>query len=83
MRRLAGDVIPDAAPPPDETPARLGDKTDVRLADWLKKPRSELAELVAEWSDTVQKQRLHAQENPLSVDLLPGLAAAGDDAGLP
>ncbi len=68
------DVTPDApAPPPDAPPARLGDRTDVNLADWLKKPRSELAPLVAEWSDTVQQQRQHAAENPLSLDLLPGL----------
>ena len=67
------DVVPDPTPPPDEPPPRLGDKTDIHLADWLQKPRADLAELVAEWSDTVQKQRLHAQENPLSVDLLPGL----------
>jgi hypothetical protein len=52
---------------------RLGDKTDVNLAKWLKQPRPELARLVAEWTDVVQKQRLHARENPLSVDLLPTL----------
>ena len=68
------DVVPDPnAAAPDEPPARLGDQTDFRVADWLQKPRPELAQLVAEWSDTVQKQRLHALENPLSVDLLPGL----------
>ena len=68
-----GSQVEVAADPPDKAPARLGDKTDVLLADWLKKPRVELAGLVAEWSDTVQKQRLHARENPLSVDLLPDL----------
>jgi hypothetical protein len=59
--------------PPEEEIARLGDKTDVNLSDWLKQPRPELARRVAEWTDTVQKQRLHARENPLSVDLLPAL----------
>ena len=43
------------------------------MADWLQQPRADLADLVVEWSDTVQKQRLHALENPLSVDLLPAL----------
>jgi hypothetical protein len=62
---------------PDGTPARdagrLGDKTDVSLAGWLKLSRPELAKLAAEWSDRVQKQQRHAAENPASVDLLPGL----------
>ena len=66
------NVVP-APTPPGEPPPRLGDKTDVHLADWLQKPCADLAELVVEWSDTVQKQRLNAEENPLSVDLLPGL----------
>ena len=77
------DVTPDAPPPaPPPPPARLGDHTDVNLADWLGKPRSELAQQVAEWSDTVKQQRQHAAENPLSLDLLPESAAAGDDAGV-
>ena len=71
--RQAGRSAPAAGRPP----ARLGDRTDVNLADWLKKPRSELAQLVAEWSDTVQQQRRHAAENPLSLDLLPGLQPPG------
>ncbi len=66
-----------AADAPPEEIARLGDQTDVNLAEWLKLPRPELASLVAEWADTVQKQRLRALENPLSVDLLPSLQPAG------
>jgi len=62
-----------ASDTPQEEVARLGDKTDVNLANWLKQPRPELARRVAEWTDVVQKQRLHARENPLSVDLLPAL----------
>jgi hypothetical protein len=69
------DVTPDSAPP--DLQSRLGDKTNINLADWLKKPREELADLVAQWSDTIQKQRLHAQENPHSLDLLPGLEPPG------
>ncbi|HVS37702.1 MAG TPA: hypothetical protein VMS17_19225 [Gemmataceae bacterium] len=71
----SADVAPDAPPPdaPPPPPARLQDQTDVNLADWLKKPRPELAQLVAEWTETVQKQRLHAAENPVSLDLLPAL----------
>ena len=73
------DVAPDPAPPPppDAPPARLSDRTDVNLADWLQKPRSELAELVAERSDAIQKQRQHAAENPQLLDLLPGLQPPG------
>ena len=62
-----------ASDAPQEEVARLGDKTDVNLAEWLKQPRPELARRVVEWTDVVQKQRLHARENPLSVDLLPAL----------
>ena len=62
-----------ASDTPQEEVARLGNKSDVNLADWLKQSRPELARRVAEWTDTVQKQRLHARENPLSVDLLPAL----------
>ena len=65
-----------ASDTPQEEVARLSDKTDVNLAEWLKRPRPELARLVAEWTDTVQKQRLHARENPLSLDLLPLLQPA-------
>ncbi len=64
-------IVASDAPP--EEPARLGEKTDINLSEWLQKPRPELARLVAEWTDAVQKQRLHARENPLSVDLLPAL----------
>jgi hypothetical protein len=75
------DVVQDALPPPpqppDDTPVRLGDSTTIHLADWISQPRAELADLVVQWSDTVQKQRQHAQENPLSIDLLPGLQAPG------
>ena len=58
---------------PQEVGDHLSDKTDVNLSEWLKLPRPELAKLVVEWSDSVQKQRLHARENPQSVDLLPAL----------
>ncbi len=74
---VAPDPPPDSPPPPPPPPARLGDQTDVHLADWLQKPRPELAKLVEEWSDVVRKQKQHAAENPLSLDLLPRLQPPG------
>jgi hypothetical protein len=72
-----GEVTPPEGPPSaDRLPAgaaRLGDKTEVSLKDWLARPRAELAKLNDEWSDKVRKQREHARDNPQAVDLLPGL----------
>jgi hypothetical protein len=61
-----------AAPPP-----RLGDHTTIDLKRWLQKPRPELAQLVTDWTGSIQKQRLHALENPQSLALLPGLQPPG------
>jgi hypothetical protein len=65
-----GPVILADAP---EDASALGDKTDVALATWLKLPRAEQAELVAEWSERVKKQREDAADHPESVELLPDL----------
>src|SRR5947199_9307965 len=75
----SADVQPDQAdpPPPDLPPPHLSDHTTVNLSDWLQKPRPELAQLVADWSGAVQKQRPNALENPQSPDLLPGLQPPG------
>src|SRR5947209_15605989 len=62
-------AAPEAAP---ET-ARLGDKVDVSLADWLALSRSELADKVSEWTITVAKLQASARENPESPVLLPRL----------
>jgi hypothetical protein len=57
----------------EDTVTRLDDKVDIVLAEWLNRPRPELARLVAEWNETVQKQLAEARDNPQSVILLPKL----------
>ncbi len=64
-------AAPDVAP--EDTETRLGDKLDVSVADWLKRPRPELAKLADERAETITKQLEHARSNPDSVELLPNL----------
>lgn len=73
---LAGCRTQVAAPSdvaPEDTTTHLGDKSDISLADWLKRPRPELAKLAEEWTETVRKQQETARGNPESVQLLPQL----------
>lgn len=58
---------------PEDTTTHLGEKSEYSLADWLKRPRPELAKLVEEWTETVRKQQEAARGNPESVQLLPQL----------
>jgi hypothetical protein len=58
---------------PEDTSTHLGDKIDLKLADWLKLPRADQAKLVEEWTETVGKQRDFARSNVESVQLLPRL----------
>jgi hypothetical protein len=51
----------------------LGDHIEISLADWLNKPREELARLGDEMALNVEKQQDFARTNVQSVDLLPGL----------
>ncbi len=70
-------TVGPATPPPPPSTSRLSDHTDVDLADWLQTPRPELAQRIAEWTDTIRQQRQHAAENPQSLDLVPGLQPPG------
>ncbi len=58
---------------PEDTTTHLGDTIEISLADWLKLPRPELAKLVAEWTETVGKERQAARDTLESVQLLPQL----------
>jgi hypothetical protein len=58
---------------PEDTTTHLSDKIDISLADWLQRPRPELAKLVEEWTETVGKQREWARSNVETVRLLPQL----------
>ena len=41
---------------PENTDIRLGDKVDFDVADWLTKPRADLAKLCDEWTETVEAE---------------------------
>lgn len=58
---------------PEDTTTHLGDKIDISLDEWLKRPRAEQAKLVEEWTETVGKQRAFARGQVESVQLLPHL----------
>src|SRR5262245_366020 len=88
-----GRGLPDVQDTPQDNETRLGEKIDIDLEAWLKKPRPELARLADQWAETVKKETENARNNPDSVDLLPGLtpplvvpvfqqAAWSDEAGL-
>jgi hypothetical protein len=68
---LAGCSREAAQPPPDET--RLGEKTDVDVAGWLKLPRPALAKLSQEWASAVKNDLDAARKSPEAVELLPRL----------
>jgi hypothetical protein len=53
----------------------LGDHTDISLADWLAKPRAELAKLAEEMAGNVEKQQDFSRTNVETLDLLPKLHA--------
>jgi hypothetical protein len=58
---------------PEDVTTRLGDSTDVDVAEWLTLSRPELAKLAEEWSRTVQLDLEAARNSPDAVDLLPRL----------
>jgi hypothetical protein len=62
----------EPTPEPDGTVTRLGDSTDISLADWLNKPRAELARMVKDAHDAA---RDHDTDDRTERDskLLPGL----------
>ncbi len=64
-------VTEEAAP--EDTTTHLNDPIAISLADWLRLPRAELAQLVEEWTQTVSKQREWARSNVEAVRLLPQL----------
>jgi hypothetical protein len=72
---LAGcrSQVAENSPPAPEL--RLGDHTDIALADWLTKPRAELARQAEEMASNVEKQQELTRTNRDSVDLLPQLHA--------
>jgi hypothetical protein len=67
-------VVENTAPPEDKI-THLADKVDVSLADWLKKPRAELAKMADEYALTVDKLQTATRTNIDNVDLLPQLHA--------
>src|SRR5262245_52834502 len=56
-----------------ETAVRLGDKTDISLADWLAKPRAELARLADDKQEAVVRLQEFTRHSAEAVDLLPKL----------
>ncbi len=62
------------APPEDQT-THLGDKIDISLADWLKRPRADLARMGDEWVVTVEKLQDYGRTHAEAVELLPQLHA--------
>ncbi len=50
---------------------RLADKIDESVAEWLAKPRADLAALVKDKLESVHLEQDNARANPDSVDLLP------------
>src|SRR5438876_7419963 len=56
-------------PPPPAPEARMADAIDVSLADLLKKPRAELAEMADELAANVQIQRDSLRKGTLSFTL--------------
>src|SRR5438270_24100 len=74
---LALTVLGCGSPPEvvddGEDKTRLAEQIDVSVADWLGKPREELANLVKERLGTVRMEQDDALANPDKVDLLPNL----------
>lgn len=60
---------------PEDQTTHLGDKIDVSLADWLTRPRAELAGMADQAASDVQKQQEAARNGSEAVDLLPHLHA--------
>jgi hypothetical protein len=75
---LAWGVLGCGSTPPvvvddGEDDTRLAGQIDVSVADWLGKPREELAKMVKDRLETVRLEQDFARSNPASVDLLPDL----------
>src|ERR1700733_4833553 len=60
-------------PPSEDVETRLGEKTDVDVAEWLKLSRPELAKLSDEWAAAVKHALEAARLAPDAVELLPKL----------
>jgi hypothetical protein len=70
-RTTVAPEAPEATP--EDTTTRLGEHTEHTPAEWLKLPRTQLAEKVKEWTETVAKQQDFARGNAQAVLLLPHL----------
>jgi hypothetical protein len=76
LTALAGCRRSEVAETTPVDPAiRLGDHIDISLADWLNKPREELARLADEMAGNIEKQQDFGRSNAGGADLLPGLHA--------
>jgi hypothetical protein len=64
---------PDFAP--EDLSTRLGNRTDISLAAWLKLPRARLARMADEWAVSVEKLQEFCRTNVEAVQLLPQLHA--------
>jgi hypothetical protein len=63
-------VAPDVSA---DLSTHLGEKVEISLADWLSRPRAELAQLADEWATTAKSLQTVARENKDAVALLPRL----------
>src|SRR2546429_2139666 len=68
-----GSPAPPEVVDDGEDNTRLAERIDVSVADWLTKPREELAKEVKERMEIVLMEQDHARNNPEVVDLLPNL----------
>jgi hypothetical protein len=68
--------VADPGAAQEDQTTRLGDKVDISLADWLNRPRAELAKLADDLAVSVQKQQESVRSNADAVDLLPQLHAS-------
>jgi hypothetical protein len=60
---------------PEDMVTRLGDHIDISLADWLQRPRAELARMGDEWTVTVGKLQDFSRTHVEAVEWLPQLHA--------
>ncbi len=67
-----GSGTPDVTDDGEDN-TRLADQIDISIADWLTKPREELAGMARDRLDTCRMEQDFAHANPDSVDLLPNL----------